>query len=196
MTVDGKPFSIKGGSATRLDFGAHKVHAIAAGYAPLDQTVTLPPKGGVVVVDLVLVEAQQAGAALPSDAPPPSRAPWIAAFSIGGAGLVVGIATGAAFVSQLASLKASCPGNRCPASDQSRGQSISTLGNVSTVGLVVGGVGVVAGGIVLLTRLRTKPSTTPHTTEGTTHAPAAPSSGLQAVALGFTPGGVSVGGWF
>jgi hypothetical protein len=63
---------------------------------------------------------------------------------------------------------------------------VGTLGNVSTVGLIVGGVGVVTGGIVLLTQRLGGSS--PRKTEG--------SSGSQGLVLGLTPFGVSARGWF
>jgi hypothetical protein len=190
-TVDGKPLSLASGVATRLDPGAHKVHVEAPGYAPFDQAVALPAKGGVVVVDATLETA--AGPQAPGDGASsepadgvkaPSPAPWAAAFAVGGAGLVVGGVTGGLFLSRLNALKARCHGNLCAASDQGEAQSIGALGNVSTAAFVVGGVGVAVGVIVLAVQRAGK---------GSQHAPEKPAAG---VALGFQPGGATLGGWF
>jgi hypothetical protein len=199
VTVDDKPFALKGGTATRLDAGVHKIHATAPGFPPFNQPVTLPARGGVVILDVTFdvagapaTEGDTRGASgIAGDTHsvpprPPSRVPWIAAFGVGAAGLVVGGVTGGIFVSQVEALKAGCPANRCPATEQARAQSIGTLGNASTVGLIVGGVGVVTGGVVLLTQRLGGSS--PRKTEG--------SSSQQGFALGLTPGGVSARGWF
>jgi hypothetical protein len=198
VTVDDKPFALKGGTATRLDPGVHKIHAVAPGYPPFNQPVTLPARGGVVIVDVPFdvvgapaTEGDTRGAPATggdtgTPAHPPSRVPWVTAFGVGAAGLVVGGVTGGIFVSQIEALKARCPANHCPSTEQAQARSIGTLGNVSTVGLIVGGVGVVTGGIVLLTQRLGGSS--PRKTEG--------SSGQQGFALGLTPGGISARGWF
>jgi hypothetical protein len=194
LTVDNKPFELRGGTATRLDAGVHKVHAVASGYQTFDRTVTLPARGGVVMVEAPMEVSWAPAAGIekpgPPPASPPSRAPWIAAFSVGAAGFIAGGISGGIFVSRVEALKARCPANHCAATDRSDAQSITTLGNVSTAALVVGGVGAVAGGIVILTQRfgRSAPRKTAE--------PSALSSSAKAFALGLTPGGVSVKGWF
>jgi hypothetical protein len=54
VTIDDKPFALNGSTATWIDPGAHRLHALAPGYAPFEQTLDLPSKGGVVVVEVAL----------------------------------------------------------------------------------------------------------------------------------------------
>jgi hypothetical protein len=188
-TVDGKALSLAGNTATRFDPGSHKLHAEAPGYAPFDLTVTLPPKGGVVAVDALFEARPPAGVeqrgTKDAVARPPSRAPGAVVLSLGIAGLVVGGVTGGLFLSRLAALKARCPENRCSSADELEARSIGTLGNVSTAGLVVGGVGVVVGGAVLLSQRSSSKSTR-----------ASNAGGEGGFALELAPGGVTARGWF
>jgi hypothetical protein len=192
-TIDGKPFSLKGDTATRFDPGVHKLHAVAAGYMALDQTITLPAKGGVVMIEVPFdpeggpgSTGSDTGGAL---APAPSRAPLIAAFGVGAVGLIVGGITGGIFLSRASSLKARCPDNQCDSSDQSDAQSIKTMGTISTAAFIVGGVGVVTGGVMLLSQRFGKKS--PRKADG----PSAFSQG-EGFTLGLTPGGVLARGSF
>ena len=196
-TVDGKPFALSGGTATRLDPGVHKIHTVAPGFTPFDRTVTLPAKGGVVVVEVVF-EVPAAGgggggdkrSAVDEVPTALSRAPWIAALVVGGAGLLVGGIAGGIFVSRLDALKARCPAKRCAPADRAEAQSIGTLGNLSTAGLVVGGAGVATGAVLLLVqRLSGKPPRDA--------GPArAAENGAPGVEIGLAPFGVGARGWF
>jgi hypothetical protein len=184
-TVDGKPLSVGGTSATRFDPGPHAIHAAAPGYAPFNRTVTLPTKGGAVVVEAVL----QAEAPPPGDDKRPLRVPGIVLLASGGVGFFAGAVTGGVFLSRLAALKARCPENRCASADQAEARSVGTLGDVSTAALIVGGAGVVTGGIMLVVqRAGTK--------RRRTGASAEAIAGERRLELGLAPGGVTLGGRF
>lgn len=73
------------------------------------------------------------------------------AYGVGGAGLIMGVITGAIFVDRADDLKERCPDDRCAPEDEEEGEAVSTLGTVSTIGFVVAGVGAVAGTVLLLT---------------------------------------------
>ncbi len=75
--------------------------------------------------------------------------PAAIAFAVGGAGVVVGVATGALALSGDSDLEERCPSvSACPADAQSDIDRVNTLAVVSTTGFVVGGIGI-ATGIVL-----------------------------------------------
>jgi len=153
-SIDGKPVALTG-RAIRLDPGPHAIRVEADGYAPFDDTITLPHKGGVIKLDVLLREPSGSIAAPPAERPSSkegSYAPAVIAFGIGGAGLVLGGITGVMFLGRMSDLNDRCPDDRCAPEDQPEIDSAGALGNVSTVGFGVGIVGVAVGVIFLATR--------------------------------------------
>jgi len=170
-TVDGRQVATRGGVAIRLDPGPHQVSVVAEGYRPFEQVVTLPDRGGVTVVEAALTsEANPAAPQAPTTSAPaaalapvptehPSHLGAALSFSVGGAGIVVGAITGILSLGKVSDLKTACPGSQCPASEGSVVDSAKTLGTVSTIGFVVGGLGVAAGTVLLLIHPSRAPST-------------------------------------
>jgi hypothetical protein len=72
------------------------------------------------------------------------------AFVVGTAGLGVGAVAGLQALVRIHDVNARCLGTSCPLSEQANADAASTLGTVSTVGLVLGGIGVATGTIVLV----------------------------------------------
>ena len=89
--------------------------------------------------------------------PPPPPAPKsntlaYAAFGVGAVGVVVGSVTGILFLGKNSDLSKSCPDKICStAAGQSDLSATKTMGNISTIGFIVGGVGIAAGAVLLLT---------------------------------------------
>jgi hypothetical protein len=75
--------------------------------------------------------------------------PWVA-LGVGGAGLIVGAITGGIAVGDHSNLSSACSGGTCPPSQSSNLSSYHTMGVISDVGFIVGGVGVAAGVVLLL----------------------------------------------
>ncbi len=73
------------------------------------------------------------------------------AFGVGAVGLVVGGITGFMAIGKHGDLSNACPSGTCSPAQQSDIDSYHTLGTISTVGVVVGVVGVAAGAVLLLT---------------------------------------------
>jgi hypothetical protein len=102
------------------------------------------------------------------------------AYGVGGVGLIIGVAAGGAFLSQKSDLDEACKndgdGNdaTCPTASKKDGDAVATLGDISTVGWVIAGIGVVAGTVLLFVPLGDEGS----------------------VALGMTPTGLSLNGKF
>ena len=84
------------------------------------------------------------------------------AFGVGAAGIVVGVAVGVAAGSKHSTLEGECTGNNCPSSAQSDIDSFRSLRTWSTVGYVVGFVGLAGGAVLLLTAPRAVSDTTAH----------------------------------
>lgn len=93
------------------------------------------------------------------DEAPKKKFPVLAVvgFGVGIAGVAVGSVTGLMSISKTSSLKDQCPNDQCPASVydsdqfQSDKSTASTLGTISTISFIVGGVGIAVGvvGLVL-----------------------------------------------
>ena len=179
-TVDGRTITTASGTAVRLDAGAHKVRVEVPGYVPFERVVTLPARGGVVVLEAALVpEPGAAPAPLPAPppggasmtasplaAPPPgaapetprnddeaggpSRIPVFVAFGAGAAGLVVGAVTGAVSLAEVNDLKERCPADQCGSAEQPGIDRAEALATASTIGFAVGAAGAATGVLLLL----------------------------------------------
>lgn len=91
---------------------------------------------------------------------PPNKTIAIAAFGVGGAGLIAGAVTGILAAGKHGDLADRCPNNVCPPELQGDVDSYQTLGTISTVAFIVGGVGVAAGAVLWFTAPKEKPATT------------------------------------
>lgn len=85
------------------------------------------------------------------------------ALGVGGVGLVLGAVTGGLAIGKHGDLATSCA-RGCPADKLDELGSYHTLGALSTVGFIVGGVGAAAGTILLLTLPAKKPAEEPRVT--------------------------------
>lgn len=151
-----------------VDPGSHVIRATATGWKTFEMKVTVPD-GGTIDLPVALEKdttAAVAPAPVPAPAPTPAPTgdasqnqapssggaspwPWVA-FGVGGAGLAVGIITGAIAASKHSSLASGCPGGVCPPSQYDNLDSYHSMSLVSTVGFVVAGVGAAAGVTLLL----------------------------------------------
>jgi hypothetical protein len=153
--------------------GAHVIKAEADGFLPAEQSISVG-EGESAPVSLTLEPDPSAGAApvagqnsavgssaTPTKIEPPPDAPKASdstkrtlafvALGVGAAGLVVGGVTGMMALGKHGDLDDSCPGGRCPEGQRDNLDSYRTLGTVSTIGFVVGGVGAATGVTLLLT---------------------------------------------
>jgi hypothetical protein len=129
--------------------GPHVVKASANGYDPGETNFNVEA-GSSQDVTLKLVAnpdavvdggAEDGGATL--------RLVGFIAIGVGGAGLIVGAVTGGLAMGKHSKLEDNCPGGQCPPDQQDNLDSFHTLGTVSTVGFIAGGV-LAAAGIVLV----------------------------------------------
>jgi hypothetical protein len=171
-TVDGRTFALKPGMADRLDPGKHVLRVMATGFKASEQSLALPEKGGVTILEVALERdegpAQPVPASVPPEptsTPPPeqpaptvakpasgSRVPAYIAFGAGGAGLLLGTITGALSLAQVGTLNSQCKQHVCASTEQGTINSAKTLGVVSDVGFAVGIAGVGAGVVLLIVR--------------------------------------------
>jgi hypothetical protein len=164
VTLDGQPVSNAGlGLKRPVDPGSHVVKAEAAGFKPAETSFQVAESGAAEAkLKLVKVEnvATAAAAAPPSDgARPveisagkkPDRTLAYVALGVGGAGLVLGSVTGIVALGKHGELADKCPDSKCPNAVSGDIDSYKTMGALSTVGFVVGAVGVAAGAVLWFT---------------------------------------------
>lgn len=141
------------------DPGLRKIAARAKGYLPATTEVTLKD-GEASRLALTLKAdpsyvpekpAEVAGETGANAAPRHERSPlpWIA-IGVGVVGLGVGAISGGVVASKASSLDDTCTNKRCPAGSQGAIDTATTWATISTVGFVVGGVGIATGIVGLL----------------------------------------------
>ena len=172
VTLDGVPVGAAAlGTARAVNPGSHTLHAEADGFKPADATFTVA-EGASTTASVALEPGPPApaaaappapdGATPAPGAPPPAatddssstmRTLGLVGMGVGGAGLITGIITGVVAMGQHSSLQGNaCANAGCGSSDlasyKSSVSSYQTMGTVSTVSFIAGGV-LAAGGVVL-----------------------------------------------
>jgi hypothetical protein len=160
VTIDGVNEPIANLNSDRfVDPGDHVVAAGAPGFRESKATVHLG-EGGADSVALTLEVDPNAAATPPQPSagatpatPSPASAPpaqsnhtaaWIAG-GVGVVGLGFGVAFGLGAMGEKNTLDSACTGNVCPASQRGTADTGARLGTISTVGFIVGGVGLATG---------------------------------------------------
>lgn len=156
LTVDGRTATV--GEALPLDPGEHAVVATAPDGAQATQQVKLEERArkqiALVLQPPPTAQPSQPTASAEAEGSPPARGyvvPALAAFGVAGLGIGIGAITGGLTLSKGSELRKDCPDRVCY--DDSGGDtydSVQTLGAVSTVSFVVGGVAAAAGVALLL----------------------------------------------
>jgi hypothetical protein len=145
------------GSALPVDPGTYTVTASAPGYATSTSVVTVA-EGASSVVDVQLGAGNEIAAKVPASSS--SRtAGWVLA-GVGAAGLATGAIAGVLTLSRKATVDDNCNADKkCNATGMDAAESGKTLGKVTTVGLIVGAIGVGVGGYLLLSGSAESPRT-------------------------------------
>ncbi|MFO0735756.1 MAG: hypothetical protein U0270_07750 [Labilithrix sp.] len=140
-----------------IDPGQHTVKATAEGYAPAETTFQVAEAGNA-EARLTMTKdasAKPVGPTGPVVNEPPKTVTTkrdhtlaIVAFGVGGAGLVFGGITGAMAMGKHGDLDKQCASGKCSPALQSDVDSFHTMATLSTVGFIVGGVGVAAGAVL------------------------------------------------
>jgi len=162
VTMDGEVLAERlQGTAVSIDPGEHLFTFETAGQSPLTKKLVIV-EGQKDRRETVTFGADQGGA-MPTTAPSPSTPPpddsgggmgtqKILALVAGGIGIVglgVGTAFGVIALSKKSDAQNACPGSTCATADgTSKWSDAASTGNISTIALIVGGVGI-AGGAVL-----------------------------------------------
>ncbi len=177
VTIDGVAVAAASLGVKRpADPGRHEIRASAKGFYTAKRVVTLR-EGESVNIHFDLEDAPPDAPPEPEEtdepfAEPPPEPAWrqpaiISAFAVGGAGLVLGSVTGVMAITKHSKLKTGCPDATCGPAYQSELESYHTMGTLSTIGFIVGGVGVTTGVALLLV----KPPASVQADTGQRHVP-------------------------
>lgn len=176
VTIDGQPVPLVAlGLKRPVDPGTHTVRAEAAGYKTAETTFQVPEGGNAEAklkleksAEAPVVAAVPATGAQPAGTQPEGQKPAdvsvdtgkggssnktlaVVALGVGGVGVVVGAVTGFLALGKHSDLEGKCPNGVCPSDQQGDVDSYKTLGTISTVGFIVGAVGIGAGVVLWLT---------------------------------------------
>lgn len=166
VTIDGAPVPESSLGVKRpADPGRHEIRALAAGYYTAKKTVVLQ-EGETVNVAFELEDAppdaapkneEEAGkVSVATVKDPPWRKPvTIGAFALGGAGIVVGGVAGILAMTKHNQLATDCRDRVCGDAQKPSLDNYHTLGMVSTIGFVAGGVATAAGVVLVLVKPQT-----------------------------------------
>lgn len=166
VTIDGAPIPESALGVKRpADPGRHEIRALAGGYYTAKKSILLK-EGETVNIAFELEDA-------PPDAAPRNEEEsgkvevatvtdpvWrkpvtIGAFALGGAGIVLGSITGVMAMSKHDKLAAACDNTKCYAPQKGVYDNYHTLGMISTIGFVAGGVSAGVGVVLLLVKPQT-----------------------------------------
>lgn len=152
------------GIERKVDPGEYRIRAEAPGAPPVEKTIQVAERDRQSVeltlkVDPKAVPATPVAGKPPSGPedlgkPAPGRSPLpFIALGVGGAGIAVGVVTGLMASSRHSSAESECPDLKCERGSQGEADlnAFRELRTVSTVGYVVGVVGIAAGGVLWFT---------------------------------------------
>lgn len=152
-TIDGERVDASG--EIPFNPGEYAIAAEADGFTTGAKTVTL--KEG--AHEEVILQLEATAADAPKDEAAveeedddggSSIVPPLIAFAAGAAGVGLGIGFGAVAFGQTSDIEERCGGNVCPPEEQGALDEAKRSGTISTVGFVIGGVGVATGIVLLL----------------------------------------------
>jgi hypothetical protein len=174
VVVDGTELPAEAASSPRkVNPGAHTVAVSSPGYSEVTGNVEVKEtESKIVEVTLKAAGAAADGASAVSSSGTPGSdqgtssgegggLPALAyvGFGVGAAGLIAGSVTGVLSLSKASSAKDQCEDNRCPPAAQDDIDSSKSLGTISNIGFIVGGVGIGVGVYALLTGGGDEPAT-------------------------------------
>jgi hypothetical protein len=164
VTIDGAPIAAASlGVKRAIDPGRHEIRALGTGYYTAKKTVMLNEGESLNVAfeleeappdaSATTLEEERSSGVVVTFAEPAWRKPtMIAAFAVGGAGLALGAVTGVLALSKHGELSTDCPRNTCGRAQKADLDNYHTLGQLSTIGFVVAGVGAATGTVLLFMR--------------------------------------------
>jgi hypothetical protein len=163
VTADGyklqtRPFKVDEGKAEIVSIAMEKDTGGAAVVPPTGPTppgtTTAPDNQGAPPTQPTTADVSTSGGSM-------NKTVGFVALGVGAAGLIVGGITGLLALGKHGDLSNACQNGNCTADKQSDVDSYHTMGTISTVGFIVGGVGIAGGIVLLLTAPKAQAAPTP-----------------------------------
>ena len=152
VSMNGQAIDFSVGDDHELDPGHYVFRAEQGGRETSEEIDLARSEHQTVVLKLPAEEVADTpptGAAVADDGSGMAVAGWVAV-AVGGVGVTIGIVTGTMVLSQESDLEGRCPNRQCPPEAHADAESFDTLRTTSTVGFVIGGLGLATGVTLLL----------------------------------------------
>ena len=139
----------------KVNPGKHSVQVRSGSLEKSEEIVVAEKETKTVAIDMKPAALATQATPLPDDTPPgKSVLPKVlvfGGFGLGVVGVTIGAITGLSSISKVDDVKKDCNGNSCPRERQDDIDSAQSLGTISTIAFIAGGVGIGAGvlGLVL-----------------------------------------------
>lgn len=158
VTVDGTTVALAP-ETVELDPGKHRLDAVAPGVEAYSREIELAPgtrEDITVVLTRVVIERPKP-IVVPQPVPdrpidPGTLVPAFVAFGVGAGGLIAGAVAGGIALSRVTDIQDQCEGNVCPDRLLDAADQAQLASTVSNIGFIVGGVGVIAGTVLVFVR--------------------------------------------
>lgn len=156
ITMDGQPLAAATGTAIELDPGEHAFVFEAPGMTRVDKTLVavegVKGRRESIRMDWPFMPVKIPPAPTPTSGPPTLA--WTA-FGVGGADLAVGVVTGLVAAGKHSTLASECSTTTCAPQYAGDLNAFHTWRTVSTVGYVIGALGVAGGAVLWFTAPKT-----------------------------------------
>lgn len=151
----------------KVNPGKHTVQARSGALDKTEEITVAEKESKTVTIDLKPAAVATTAEPLPAE-PSNARSPLpkiliFGGFGLGAVGLAVGTITGLSSISKVDEVKKDCVGDVCPPSRQEDIDSARSLGTISTIAFIAGGVGIGAGivGLVLQSKQNSEAAAAP-----------------------------------
>jgi len=150
LTVDGRSIpTSRLRHPLSVNPGEHTVEVVVVGFAPTVHKLTFA-EGHIERIELANLSRHRAPEVAGDEQPTDLLVPSLLAFGVGAAGLLAGAIAGVIALNRKSELERRCPTKVCSPEDEELADAVRASATASTVGLIVGGLGVGVGLTLLL----------------------------------------------
>jgi hypothetical protein len=162
LVFDGEPVPSAASQAPRkVNPGKHTVVVRAGATEKKEEIISAERESKTVTVDLKAVEPKDELVQPSTKESPLPTALIFGGFALGAVGVGIGAVTGLMSISAVDDVKKDCVNDVCPAARQQDIDSAKSLGTISTIAFIAGGLGIGAGVVGLILKSKQSAETPP-----------------------------------